>query len=118
MLPILVAAGNALRVPALVGFLASIFGSMVGWFAQWFSKKTAIQLGIVAAVVSLTIALFGAIQLIVAGISIVIPDFVQQGIDMVIPSNFLPCVSAVVSAKVVRWVWIWKVHFIELYANT
>ena len=117
LLPILTAAGTALRVPALAAFFAGLAGEIVALFAKWFTRRTAIQLGIVASVVALATALFATIELSIASISVVMPSYVRQGLDMCIPANFAPCVSLVLGAKVVRWVWIWKVHFIEMYAN-
>jgi hypothetical protein len=117
LLPILAYAGGALRVPAIATFLAGLAGTCVAFLAQWFTKRTAIQLGIVASVVAITLVALSAIKLLVDGISLYIPPEILEGASMVIPSNLSPCLSAIIGAHTVRWVWIWKVHFIEMYAN-
>lgn len=117
LLPILTAAGTALRVPAFAGFLAGLAAQIIALFTQWFTRRTAIQLGIVASVVALATAVFITIQASIASISLIVPPYVSQGLDMVLPSNFSACVSLIFGAKIVRWVWIWKVHFIEMYAG-
>ncbi len=117
MLPIIAAVGTAVRASAFATFLAGLAGEIVRLFARWFTRRTAIQLGIVAAVVSLAAAVFVTIKLSIAAVSLVVPSYVRQGLDMCIPANFSYCFSLVAGAKIVRWVWIWKVHFIEMYAG-
>ncbi|MCK5616646.1 DUF5455 family protein [Candidatus Pacearchaeota archaeon] len=117
ILPIITAAGTALRVSALVGFFAGLIGQMMALFATWFTKRMAIQATVVVSVVALSTAVFVAIKLVIASIVLTTPSYVQQGLNMVLPSNFSFCVSALLGAKIVRWVWAWKVHFIEMYAG-
>ncbi|WP_194586391.1 DUF5455 family protein, partial [Vibrio anguillarum] len=31
---------------------------------------------------------------------------------MVVPANAIPCMSAVLSARVIRWVWAWQFYVI------
>lgn len=116
-LPIISGAANLLRLPALAAFFGSIFAQIVAFFVQWFTVKTATQLGIVAAVVSLTVGLFAVIKTLMVGIAIIAPPMFIQAMSLIIPSNLPVCFSAIVSAHIVRWVWIWQVHFIEMYAS-
>jgi hypothetical protein len=116
-LPILAGAANLLRLPALAAFLASLFAQIVAFFAQFFAVKTAMQLGVVASVVALTVGFFATIKALLIGIVIVAPPDFAQAMSLIIPNNLPICMSAIVSAHVVRWVWIWQVHFIEFYAG-
>lgn len=116
-LPIISGIATALRLPALAAFLGTLFAQMVAFFAQWFTVKTAMQLGIIAAVVTLTVGLFAFIKSLMFGIAVVAPPQFAQAMSMIIPNNLPLCFSAIVSAHVVRWVWIWQVHFIEMYAT-
>lgn len=116
-LPIITGAANLLRLPALAAFFGGLFAQVVAFFAQWFTVKTAMQLGIVASVTALTVGLFATIKTLMAGIAIVSPPYFMQAMAFIIPSNLPICLSAIVSAHVVRWVWIWQVHFIEMYAS-
>lgn len=117
LLPIATRLGNSLRIPALAGFLGGIFGNIASFLASFFTKKVATQITIGTSVVGVTITLWASFSLILASLSIFVPDYVSTGLSMVIPPNASFCVSAVLSAKVIRWVWIWKVHFIELAAS-
>ena len=117
LLPIITKLSTSLKLPALVGFLGALFAHLVSFLAQWFTLKTAMQLGIVAAVVSLTVGVFLAIKSLLLGIAIVAPPEFGHAMSLIMPSNLPLCVSAIVSAHVVRWVWIWQVHFIEMYAS-
>lgn len=116
-LPIITGAANLLRLPVLAAFLSSIFAQIVAFFTQWFSVRTAMQLGIISAVSALTILLFASIKGLMAGIIVIAPPSFNQAMSLIIPSNLPICFSAIVSAHVVRWVWIWQVHFIEMYAG-
>lgn len=116
-LPILAGAANLLRLPALAAFFGAIFAQIVAFLAQWFTVKTAMQLGIVAAVVSLTVGLFITVKTLITGIAVVAPPQFTQAMSLIIPDNLPLCISAIVSANIVRWVWIWQVHFIEMYAS-
>jgi hypothetical protein len=98
-------------------FLGNLFGWLFTFFAQWFTKRTAIQLGVVSGIVVLSTAVFASITALIASVSVVTPDFVQDGMNMCIPSNFSFCVSVLISAKLLRWAWQWKVHFIEMYVG-
>lgn len=116
-LPIISGLSNVLRLPALAAFFGGLFAQLVSFLAQWFTVKTAMQLGIVTAVVSLTVGVFVAIKSMLLGIAVVAPPEFGQAMSLIMPNNLPLCMSAIVSAHVVRWVWIWQVHFIEFYAS-
>lgn len=118
LLPIISGISNVMRLPALAAFLGTLLAQSVGFFAQWFTAKTAIQLGIVTAVVSLTAGVFVAIKSLIAGISVSFPPFFNHAMSLIIPDNFSLCLSSIVSAHVIKWVWSWQVHFIEMYASS
>ncbi|WP_067222889.1 DUF5455 family protein [Marinomonas gallaica] len=117
LLPIITAASNALRLPALAAFLAGIFAQVVGFFAKWFTKNTAMQLGIITAVSSVTIAMVTAIKSLILSLNFVLPPMYIQAMSLIVPDSLPVCFSAIVSAKVVRWVWSWQVRYIEYYAG-
>lgn len=116
-LPIISGASNLLKLPVLVAFLSSLFAQIVAFFTQWFSVRTAMQLGIISIVSGLTVLLFASIKALMAGIVVIAPPSFNQAMSLIIPSNLPICFSALVSAHIVRWVWIWQVHFIEMYAG-
>ena len=117
LLPILGSIGTALRIPALATFFAGLAASMVAYFMTWFTRRVAINLTIITLVFGLTAAIFATIKASMAGISTVAPDYFIHALNMITPDNFWPCASAIFSAKIIRWVWIWKVHFITMYSH-
>ena len=90
---------------------------MVAYFMTWFTKRVAINLTIITLVFGLTLAIFASIKATMAGISTVAPDYFTTSLNMITPDNFWPCASAIFSAKIIRWVWVWKVHFITMYSH-
>ena len=117
LLPIIAGAANLMRLPALVAFLAGIFGQIVAFFAKWVSTKIAMQLTILTALVGLTVAVFTGIRTIMLGISVIAPDYLVQAASLVVPDNAALCLSSIISANVIRYVWVWKVYFIESFGR-
>jgi hypothetical protein len=117
LLPVVGTLATALRIPMLAAFLGGIFSSLITWFAKFFTKKIAYQLAIVASILSVTAAFSATIYGIYATIRAVAPYGTACGMSLIVPFNAVPCVSAVMSAKVIRWVYEWKITFISDYKN-
>lgn len=117
LIPIIVGAANFLRLPALVSFLAGVFGSIVAFFAKWLTANLAMRLTVIASITSLTGLAFLALKALIDSLIVITPDFFAQAASMVIPDNAPLCISAVFSAHIVRYIWVWKVHFIELFGS-
>ena len=111
--PILTAAGTTFRFAKILSFLGALAASAVAFFSQWFTRKVAMQLGIITTIGVVTLAVFTTIKALIASVSIVTPDYISQGFSMITPDNFWFCSSLIASAKITRWVWIWKYHFIS-----
>jgi hypothetical protein len=105
------------RLPALAAFLGGIFAQVVGLFATKFTISTAIQVGAIASIVGLTLILLVAFKTLMFGLTAAFPPFYSQAMSLIIPTNLLPCLTAIMSAKIVRWVWIWQVYFIQSVAS-
>lgn len=116
LLPIISGISTVLRLPALAAFFGTLFAQIVGFFVKWFSVKTAMQLGIITAVVSLTVGVFVFVKGLILGIAVVAPPEFGHAMSLIMPNNLPLCFSSIVSARIVRWVWIWQVHYIEMYA--
>lgn len=56
-------------MPILAGLLVSIFSGLVQFFAKWFTKKLAIGVAAVAVFATLTLTLWAAIGLVLAGVA-------------------------------------------------
>ncbi|MEK0157905.1 DUF5455 family protein [Pseudoalteromonas piscicida] len=117
LLPIITGAANMMRLPALIAFLAGIFGQIIAFFAKYMTTKVAMQLTIITAVSALTLGVFAIIKALIMAVSVVAPEGLVHGASLVIPDNAAICLSSIVSAHTVRYVWIWKVYFIESFAQ-
>jgi len=112
LLPIVSGISAALRLPALVAFIAQIATTLFGWFFIAKARNVTINLVIITLLIGLTLALTLAIYTLATGLSYVTPPFWSQTAGMFIPNNAIPCVSAIYSARLLRWVWEWKFYAI------
>lgn len=117
LLPIISSVGSLLRLPALATFFATMLGNFIAFFAKWFTARTATQLGIIAAIASLTIGMIALIKTLILSISLVAPPLFSQAMSLIVPDNAPICISALVSAHTIKWVWQWQVRFIEYYSS-
>jgi hypothetical protein len=117
LLSLISSVGSLLRLPALATFFATMLGNFIAFFAKWFTARTATQLGIIAAITSLTIGMIAFIKALILSIALVAPPLFTQAMSLVVPDNAPICVSALISAHTIRWVWQWQVRFIEYYSS-
>jgi len=108
-MPVPVLAG----LPWLAGILGGLFASLVAWFAQFLTKRLAILVAVVLAIGALTATFFSAMQALVSGLSAALPAAVTTGMGLLLPSNTILCLTAVVSAYTVRYVYAWNVRIIQ-----
>jgi len=105
------------RIPSLFVSFISIIGVVVSWIAKWIGAKLAFNGVFLASVAAGIVVVFLSLKALVLGVSVVLPPYFVQGLNMVIPSNVPICVSTIVSAKFVRWVWDWKLYALESYSS-
>ncbi|MFB9136826.1 DUF5455 family protein [Vibrio sp. AK197] len=108
LLPILSTVSGALRIPAIAMFLGNLAAQVLGWFVQRMSRRLAVNLTILTMVAGLTVTTSAALYGIVNGLSFVIPSYLSEGISLFVPDNAIPCVAAIGSARIIRWVWEWQ----------
>jgi uncharacterized protein with PQ loop repeat len=97
----------------LATLLGSLFTSLVQFFMNYMTKRLAIVVAVVAAISALTFAFFASIVLLVNGISVALPPEFSKGLSLVIPSNLPLCVSSILTAHLIRWVYEWNVKVIQ-----
>lgn len=112
LLPIVSTIGTALRLPALAAFIAQIATTLFGWFFIARARNVTINLVILTLLIGLTAALTLAIYTLGVGLFYVVHPQWSQAAGMFIPNNAIPCVSAIYSARLLRWVWEWKFYAI------
>lgn len=77
------------------------------------SYKVVVRIAIFAVLVALFLAVLATIQTLCNSITPIIPAPVVTAYQWIIPSNFLPCVTAIISTQTAIWAWHWKKYAIE-----
>lgn len=117
LLPIITGISSAMRLPALASFLAGIAAQIFGYFALKLSRRMALNLTITVLVIGLAAAIALSIQTIAVGLSYAAPPELRQGFGMFVPNNAVPCISAILAARLVRWVWEWQFYVVSKVAG-
>ncbi|MBY8232004.1 DUF5455 family protein [Vibrio fluvialis] len=119
LLPVLNGVSKALKIPALAAFLATLATNVLSFFVNLkFARSVAINLTVISMVVGLTLAAIAAVYAIGSGLFYVVPPFIPQAWGMFVPTNAVPCVSAIFSARLVRWLWSWQFYVITKMGNS
>lgn len=95
-------------MPVLAGWLLSLVAGITGWLSSFVAKRVAVGVAygsvLVAGWVAFQLAAFG----LWSAIGFVMPGFMADVMRVVLyllPSNFFPCVGALVSVRILRWAW-------------
>lgn len=112
LLPILGTLGNALKIPSLAIFLGQIASNILGWFAIRMTRSLAINLTILTLLIGLAGTIATTSYFSVMSISYVTPPYLNQAFAYFVPNNAIPCMSCVLSARVLRWLWAWQFYAI------
>ena len=100
-------------IPWLAGVIGALFASIFNWLLKFFTKRFAVVGAAVAVIATITSALFVAFEALFSAIVIVSPDWVASGAMLVVPSNANLCISTIVSAYLLKWVYSWQVRIIQ-----
>jgi uncharacterized membrane protein len=98
----------------LATFLGSLFSSVVAFFMQYVTKRLAIVLAVISAIAALTLGFFAAILALVNAVSSVTPPYFSVAMSWIVPSNAPLCISTILTAHLIRWVYEWNVKVIQL----
>lgn len=112
LLPIINGISGLLRLPALAVFLGQLAATILGFLATRVTRTVAINLTVLTMVLGLALTTALALSAIFSGLSYVVPPELSQGFAFFIPDNAIPCISAIFSARVIRWVWQWQFYAI------
>lgn len=105
-------------IPLLASFITSILSKLFEFFLKFFSKRVAIALVSITAMVSLTVGFFTAIKTIFTQIASVSPPFLNNAASLVVPDNFLACLTIMLSARLLRWGYEWNIKIIALRSQS
>lgn len=101
-------------IPWLAGVIAGLFTAIVSFFLKYFSKRLSVVLVGIAFIATLTTTFLAAISSLLSGLAYAMPSEVSTIINWVVPNNLSLCVSAIVTAHVLRWVYEWNVKIVQL----
>lgn len=113
LLPLLAGTANLLRIPAIAVFFGGLAAQLVAWFTTFVSRGIALNLAVIVFVVGLAVVISASFWLMLEGISYALPPEFSRAMGMITPSNAVPCLSTVASAKIARWVWEWQIYAIH-----
>ena len=116
LLPILSSVGSALSVPAIAAFIGGIATKVFEFFFLKFTKQMAINLTIVTMIIGMATATSYAIYALLTGLHYLVPPFLSQAWGFFVPDIAVPCTSALLSARVMRWAWEWQVYAVTRIA--
>jgi len=100
-----------LGIPTIAGFFGSALMGLVAFFGKYFTKKLAILAAVITAAATLTGAFIVSMEGLMAGIHYAMPSLGNW--FTFIPGNFTVCISAIITAELIRWVYDWNVKIIQ-----
>ena len=97
----------------LAEYFASVFGGFLEILVAWLGKKAAFAVALLAAYVTALTALWASISLLIGGLVSMLPQnsytgAIFVGLNLVIPTNFELCVSAMLASDLV--VFLYRFH--------
>ena len=100
-------------IPWLAGVIGAFFVAMFTWLVQFVTKKIALVLAVVSVIALVTTTFFAAIHSVIAALSFVSPPFLSTAVSWVVPDNFTACVSAILTAHLLKWAYAWQVRILQ-----
>jgi len=100
-----------LGIPFLAGALGTALMGLISFFGKFLTKKLAILAAVITAAASLTAAFIVTIEGLMAGVYVSMPETGTW--FSFLPPNFSACISAIVTAEVVRWVYDWNIKIVQ-----
>ena len=108
-MPIPVLAG----IPWLAGVVGYFFSKTFEFFLNHFTRRIALVVAGVAVLLTITATFFAAIQVLIAGLAVAMPPEVVLGAGMFIPGNADECMTAVITAHVIRYAYAWQYRIVQ-----
>lgn len=96
----------------LAGLVANAFAALLVFFGKFFTARMAVVATMIVAALALTAAFYVSIAGVIALISPVAPPFFSDAIGMFLPSNAKACISAILAAYVLRWLYDWQIKIL------
>jgi len=104
-------------MPVLGGLLLGLFSGLAEWFAIYLTKKLALATAAVLTFAALTVALYGVIGGLLAGLSLAFPaggSPVSVGVWLMIPDDGPLCISTIVGIDTAVALYRWNLENLRL----
>jgi hypothetical protein len=95
-------------MPLLAVLLGNAFTGLTAFFGAILAKKVAIALALGTLIVAGWVGLQGAVILAWSAIGWAMPPSLAGAMQLtlyLLPTNFFPCVTALITMHVAKWVW-------------
>jgi len=100
-------------IPWLAGIVGSLFASVFGFLLKYLTKRFALFAAFVVGLLALFGVFFAVISGLMSGLSYVVPSEWTMYSGFVLPSNTNPCITAIVTAHVARYVFSWNTRIMQ-----
>lgn len=100
-------------IPWLAGIIGSVFGSIFVFVAKFLTKRFALFAAFVVGLLALFAVFLGVITGLLGGLSYVVPAEWTQYAGYVLPSNFKPCITAIMTAHIARYAFSWNTKILQ-----
>jgi hypothetical protein len=104
-------------IPLLVTFLGGLVASAFSYITLFISKKFILVSAAILVIVGITTAFFSALNALTSSISFAAPPWYNLAVQLVVPENATFCVSAMLSAHLLRFAYDWNVKLIRMKIN-
>lgn len=109
LLPVIIGGISKLtKLPALVTVIFAVASAIATWLVKFMSRRVALNGAIVIMITGAAILAYGAIESLLFTIQFFMPPEIPIGLSIIMPTNFTACASVLFSARLIRWVWVWK----------
>lgn len=100
-----------LGIPWLATVIGSGLTGLIAFFGKFLTKKLAVVAAVVTAAAVFTAAFIASIEGLMAGISYAMPSTGNWFVFL--PDNVSACVSAILGAELIRWVYDWNIKILS-----
>ena len=102
-----------LFLPVILGLLSSLFTGLVTFATTYLTKKFAFTFAAMTLFIGLTVSMLAALQALISGIHLAMPDEMNLAIGWFMPSNLPLCLAAYYSAVVARYIYDLKTKIVK-----
>ena len=100
-------------IPIIAGIIGGLFSSVFSYLATFLTKRFALVAAGIVLIVGVTTAFFASLSSILLSITMVAPPWYSLAVQLVVPDNATFCISAMLSARLLRFAYEWNVKIIQ-----